>query len=218
MISSGVLRAFSNEMQKRAVVGTLLTMPVRHLLAQSALKKDPDTARAKKLRKALLKGDKTEVKLLTKGNPIGPHYDRKTENGALKQWVAVRKNEDPAILAHELGHSELDRETVGSILQSKPMRAAAAVGSIAGILAANEGHIAIGAAIAGAAMLPVVTYEGMASKRGLERLQRVGATEEELSAARSKLLKAWGTYASLPVANVGDAVAYGMLSRLGRRG
>lgn len=212
MIRPEVMRSFAGEMQKQALGGTLLTLPVRHLLAQSALKKEKDTARTKKLRAALLKKDPTEVKIISDADGMGPHYDSKGD----KQWVGVRKGEDPAILAHELGHSELDRETLGKILQSRPTRLGAGLGSLAGVMVAQEGHVAIGAAIAAASLLPIVTYEGWASKRGIERMQRAGATEEELAAARSKLLKAWGTYASLPVAAAGDAVTFGALSRLGR--
>jgi hypothetical protein len=207
-----VLRSFSAEMKKEALLGTLLTMPVRHVLGKRALEREPDTARQEKLRKLLSKGDPTEIRILPDGSKQGPHYDSDSK----KQWVSVRDKEDPAVLAHELGHSELDREFVGSVLQSKLVRIGTAVGGIGGAYAASRGHLTIGAAIAASSYLPVLAYEGMASMRGIDRMKRVGATEEELAAAKSKLLKAWGTYATMPVASAGDALTAGALSRLGR--
>jgi len=209
MMSADVLSAFSKEMQKQAFLGTLLTTPFRHVLAKGALSKGKDTARAKMLRKALSKGDPTEIKLLANESAQGPHYI--SRDG--KQQVHVRKEEDPAVLAHELGHSELDRETVGSILQSTGMRAASGLGVGAGALVGLGGKPAIGAAIAAASLLPVLTYEGMASSRGIDRLRKAGATAEEISEAKTKLLKAWGTYASLPVAVAGDVLTLQMLTR-----
>lgn len=211
MISREVLSAFSDEMQKQALLGTILRMPIARRLATAAMEKSPETLRLKRLRKALVKGDKTEVTILPADDSVGPRYEPRA-----KQWVGVRKEEDPAILAHELGHAELDRELVGSVLQSKPVRIGAALGSITGIAVARHGPVAIGAAISAAALLPIPIYEGMASLRGLERLRRVGATDEELADARSKLLKAWGTYALLPAGAAVDAASLGMLSRLGR--
>lgn len=209
MMSAGVLSAFSKEMQKQALLGTLLTAPVRHVLAKGTLAREKDTARAKMLRKALSKDDPTEIKLLADGSAKGPHYI--SPRG--KQQVYVRKNEDPAILAHELGHAELDREIVGSILQSTGMRAASRLGLGVGILAGAGGEPTIGATIGAASLLPVLAYEGMASSRGIARLREAGATEAEVSAAKTKLLNAWGTYASLPVAAIGDVLTAYMLSR-----
>lgn len=209
MMSADVLSAFSDEMQKQAFLGTLLTAPVRHVLAEGALSKGKDTVRAKMLRKALSKGDPTEIKLLADESAQGPHYVFRDG----KQQVHVRKEEDPAVLAHELGHSELDRETVGSILQSTGMRTVSGLGVSAGALVGVGGKPAIGAAIAAASLLPVLTYEGMASSRGIDRMRKAGATPEEISLAKTKLLKAWGTYASLPVAVAGDVLAMHMLSR-----
>lgn len=211
MIDSRVLASFSSEMKKEALLGTLLTAPVRKVLGGSALKLEADSARKEKLRKLLAKGDPTEIRIMSKDAPQGPHYD----SDGKKQWVSVRDKEDPAVLAHELGHSELDRETLGSILQSKLVRYGAVLGGAAGTIAAGRGHLTIGAAIAASSYLPILAYEGMASLRGLDRMKRVGATEEELSNAKSKLLKAWGTYATLPVASAGDALTAGALNRLG---
>lgn len=216
MIDPAVLSAFSSEMQKEALLGTLLTGPIRKALAKDALNKPKENKRLGELRKLIAKGDKTEIKIIDKEDLQGPRYENvKGPDGVGKQVVFVRENEHPAIIAHELGHSELDRETLGGILQSKPMRIASALGSAAGIIYARQSPT-IGAVIAAASTLPILAYEGIASSRGVERLRRAGATEKELSDAKSRLLKAWGTYATMPVSHGVDAAFLGSLSRARR--
>ena len=215
MINAKTFSSFSSEMQKQSILGTLLTMPIRRSLGRDALAKGLDTKRLKQLRDAIVEGDKTEIKIISDRAAIGPHYDSSTNSdGSLRQWVKVRKDEDPAILAHELGHSELDRETLGRILQSKPMRLATVLGAaIGGRLATSHGGATIGAAIAATSALPILAYEGMASSRAIDRLRRAGATEQEVGDAKKRLLKAWGTYATIPVAAAGDALTFAGMAK-----
>lgn len=214
-MSQPSMSAFADEMRKQALLGTLATLPVKLLLGKAALEKQKETQRLKDLRKMLTRGDKTEVHIMDKTNPAGPHYNKDSKG---VQYVGVRKDEDPAILAHELGHSELDREVLGRILQSLPSRLLFPAGSLAGYAIARGGEPTIGAVIAAASSLPILTYEGMASLRAVDRLKRVGATDEELSAAKKKLLQAWGSYATLPVEAAGNAATFSLLTHLERGG
>ena len=205
-----VLRSFSAEMKKEALLGTLLTMPLRASFAGAAMRRDADTKRSKELRDRLVKDDPTEVRILPQGSLRGPSYA--VENK--RQYVNVRSEEDPAVLAHELGHSELDRSIVGAALQSGTLEAATSAGRFGAVLGSGLGlRPTIGAAIAAASLLPTLAYEGAASIKGLNRLARAGATKEELANARSKLLNAWGSYATLPVAAAGDALTAALIRR-----
>lgn len=121
---------------------------------------------------------------------------------------------EPHVLAHELGHAELQRSRVGKFLQDRvggvrdlSQGAAAAtpvigygVGAYSGATE-EEGkpRTAPGLLAAGglaAAHAPILGIEAGASLKGLRRLKDVGAAPSELG--RGKLLGAWGTYAAAP--------------------
>lgn len=211
MISREVLTAFGAELSKEAFLGTLGSLLVQHTLAPGVLKQDPETPRHKELRGALLKGETVDVRYQKPGG-TGPHY-----SNAGRPYVSVRENEDPGILAHELGHAEIDQTTIGRILQSQALRtvavAASAGGVALGVLGSTPSHRTIGSLIAVAATAPVLGAEGWASSKALDRLRRAGATEEEVSSAKKRLLKAFGTYASIPAGLVGDIATMSMLTR-----
>jgi hypothetical protein len=211
MISLESIEAFSSELRKEALLGTLATLPLRHYLAQKALART-ETPRKEKLRRELSKADPTEVKVRAKP----PHFD--TDRSG-KPFISVRKKEDPAIMAHELGHAEIHADPVGRVIQSWPSRALPAIGTTVAMIDLQKGGEAtIGKALLLAiTTLPVVGYEGAASLKGLRKLEEAGATKEELAEARDKLLRAWGTYASLPVELVGNyATVAGLRHLTGR--
>jgi hypothetical protein len=203
------LTAFGAEMTKGAFLGTLGAMIVQQSLGPGILRRDPETARHKELRDALLKGETVEVRTQEDKSPHYSNTDR--------PYVSVRPNEDPGILAHELGHAEIDRTTIGRVLQSRALRVASAVagvgGAAMGVLGSNTSHRTIGTLIAVAATAPILGAEGWASSKAVDKLRRAGATEGEVSAAKTRLLKAFGTYATIPASVVGDVATISMLTR-----
>ena len=203
------LAAFGAEMTKGAFLGTLGSVLVQQALAPGVLRRDQETARHKDLRAALLKDETVEVR--TQENQ-GPHY-----SNSGRPYVSVRENEDPGILAHELGHAEIDRTTIGRVLQSQALRTLSVVagtgGAALGVLGSTPSHRTIGALIAVAATTPILGSEGWASVKAVDKLRRAGATEGEVSAAKTRLLKAFGTYAAIPAGLVGDVATLSMLTR-----
>ncbi len=201
-------------LEKRAFLGSLAVRGVQRNLAETASKQKKDTPRFKELRRRLEKASPTDVHVMAADDDRGPHYDER--NG--KARVSIRKGEDPAILAHELGHAELDRETIGRIVQSPTVRIGAVIATMIGsTVASAKGHPGIGTAIASLASLPTLAYEGWATSRGLKQLETAGATPEEMSAARKRLTTAWGSYGLIPVAAAGDYATMRLIAHLARQ-
>lgn len=209
MITREVMSAFGSEMTKGAFLGTMGSVLVQRALAPGILRRDPETPRSKELRDALLKHEKVDVRVQENA---GPHY-----SNAGRPYVSVRENEDPGILAHELGHAEIDKSTIGKLLQSQALRtvsmAAGAGGVALGILGNNPSHRTIGALIAVAATTPILGAEGWASAKAMDKLRQAGATEGEVGSAKTRLLKAFGTYATIPAGLLGDIATLAMLTR-----
>lgn len=214
MISSQVLRAFHEEMSKEAFLGSLASQVIRRSMGPGILQKDPEDDRKKALRDALLKGEAVEVRYQQDEGGSGPHYN----NAGGKTYVSVRKEEDPGILAHELGHAEVDRTAFGKFLQSPALRGIATVGAVGGtmvgMMASSPAHRTIGTVIALASTTPILGAEGLASSHAIKKLRAAGATEGEVSAAKKRLTKAFGTYATVPAGILGDIATASLLSRL----
>lgn len=201
-----IFRSFGEEMRKQAFLSGMLTAPLKRELAGAAMKRGPETARLKALRKGLAEGDSAEVHHETMPD-VGPRYVR----AGGKQHVGLRADEDPAVLSHELGHAEFDRTTIGRVLQSPATQWLPMAGRVGGAVAAARGNVTIGMAIAAASALPILAYEGEASRRGIAKLRRAGATEEEVADAKARLLKAWGTYAMMPAELAADTLIFSHL-------
>jgi Zn-dependent membrane protease YugP len=187
-----VLQAFSHEVEKTSssLLAALLSKP----MGDYALKRDTSKAgkeRAQKLRDAIAKVDRTPV--TEAKSRQGPHFD------VSKERVVVRKNEAPEILAHELGHAEIHRSPMGRLVQNPTANLVSGLSPLAGIIAgasAGSKGPSMGTALALAiATAPQALYEAEASRRGMRKMREAGASEEELSRARKKLMSAWGTYA-----------------------
>lgn len=119
----------------------------------------------------------------------------------------------PGIVAHELGHAEFDKSSLGKIIQSTAARNASVVGlSIGAIIAmTSESNRAAKAAMGATAALlgsaPKLIGEATASAKGHRMLKDNGATPEQLRHARAAMAVGGGTYlaaalfgAALPVA------------------
>lgn len=200
------MKAFSQEIEKQAVLGTLLTAPIRDALYWYASDRPKDKERAKAVREKLLEVV-SDVKLRQGARPT---FERKGD----QKHITVRKDEAPAILAHELGHAEIDDSFIGRMAQSPVGRTApVSVGNLLGAVALGRGQHAAGTASVAAGFVPVLAQEALASIKGVRKLREAGASEEELADAKKRLLAAWGTYATLPVAMVGDVLSIGAVIR-----
>lgn len=212
MITTESLVSFRREMTKEAILGTLGSLLIQQALAPSVLRLDPDGPRQKALREALLKSESVEVRYQPEGvGGPGPHY-----SNTGRPYVSVREGEDPGILAHELGHAEIDRSGFGKLLQSSMLRGASVVGAVGGtalgMMGSTPSHRTIGTLIAMASTAPILGAEGWASAKAVDKLRRAGATESEVGAAKKRLLKAFGTYATIPAGILGDIATAAALS------
>jgi hypothetical protein len=129
---------------------------------------------------------------------------------------------DPAILAHELGHADVDQSTIGRVLQSGVVRtgsnilppamalsvsraAGQAMGPLAGAL--------IGASVPFLVNSPVLIAEALASKKGVQRLREAGMSEKDIEKAKKQLWKAYGTYLAYPALFGAIGAGLGIASR-----
>lgn len=138
----------------------------------------------------------------------------------------------PGVVAHELGHSAIHHNRIGRLIQNTPTALLAkARGPLGGALGAyfgatsknSEGGADAGKALrnaalgAGALTLPQLAYEGSASLLALRKLKRLGATAQQLRAARRTLLPAFGTYAGDTLSGMGAGLQGAGLGLLANR-
>jgi hypothetical protein len=167
-----------------------------------------------RLWKKLVKSTKTPVKTYDIKDVdhrllamLGPHMAR--DKKGVKILIETPKLKDKnkyspiAALAHEIGHTEVDKHLLGRIAQSAPARAGAAMAPtaalFASLLASTPRGKALALALPLAATVPTLGTEAAASLKGYELLKEMDATKEELKKYRTDLAKAWLTYASIPL-------------------
>lgn len=200
-------------MKKKAVAGTIATAPFKYLLASGITDPVEDKkARNQELVKRLLANARdVEVKIAPRGTAFDHH------NPMFGGSVTAVHGSDAAILAHELGHHDLSKDRIGRLVQNPATTIAGNASALAtaalGLMRPRKGLTAA-RVITAAAAVPQVAYEGAASYKGLNRLREAGATEEELSAARNKLLRTWGTYALKLPENALNAFGPDLLKKL----
>lgn len=122
-----------------------------------------------------------------------------------------------AVLAHELGHSDIDSKLPGRLLQTPSMLVkgvGSQVATGAGLYAGLTGDKDLkrkalwGSALSAA---PNLAAEAGASVNALRRLHGVGASKKQLLSAVGQLAPAFGTYAGDAVKRVGGVYGgYGM--------
>lgn len=83
-----------------------------------------------------------------------------------------------------------------------------------GMMGSTPSQRTIGTLIAVASSTPILGAEGWASTKAVDKLRRAGASEQEVGAAKRRLLKAFGTYATIPAGILGDVATASALSRL----
>lgn len=130
---------------------------------------------------------------------------------------------DVSILAHELGHHNVQQGPLLKHTQSTParhaFRASGLVGLASGALSGMSDNTAVRAAgIAAPALtaLPTLISEAGASIHGMRHLRAAGASPEMLRASRNRLLSAFGTYGAGALAGVAAAGATQGLVQWGR--
>lgn len=131
-----------------------------------------------------------------------------------KSLIFGPKSLDPAIMSHELGHREINKSTWGKLLQNPVTTGLGMASPLIGMGAGYASGAAsddptvkrLGIAAPLLAAAPMLAYEGLASIKGLRNLKRIGASPAQMAEARSKLLGAFGTYATHAGTGVGGAL------------
>lgn len=200
-------------------------------------KKSLDLLRRKveAMRKKGLSDSEIEAKLKKKGI-LGSILTRIKDDAVILKNGKGTKLEDPAVLAHELGHSSYIRKDgtggkigrtahkiyhsrVGSLIKSGTPIASFINGIHSGIKeekAIQEGKKASKwnrskTYIVPLAMsAPMLVSEAAASKKGLELLKNSGASRELLKESKKSLAKTYGTY----LARAGRSVISGEAGRM----
>lgn len=124
----------------------------------------------------------------------------------------------PAVLAHELGHADIQASRAGRLIQNAPTRmlgmGAPGVGLISGGLSGlsdDPRARALGLAAPALAAAPMLASEGLASFKAVRHLRGAGASKGQMWRAAKTLLPAWGTYASHAGKGVANAaIAQGL--------
>lgn len=144
------------------------------------------------------------------------------DSAILKRQIVVGNTHNaPALLAHEIGHSQLDDflptkalQTAYQFTPTPGFTGGAALGALSG-LSDNETIRDLGKYGPAALSIPMLAVEAGASLKGYRNMKNLGATPEQLAAARKQLLTAWGTYATKPTgAALGSYVGQETVDRL----
>lgn len=161
---------------------------------------------------------------LEKGNSGFAKSFRKTKKDALKQlgvkykpnMIIIGKGaNNPAVLAHEMGHASLNKNILGRIIQSTPGRLAfkgtnalPALGiGLATGASKNEKTREYGKYAPAILAAPTLVSEAGASLSGLHKIHKAGGKGKDLLNAGLVLLPAFGTYAGKTLMGVGLAHA-----------
>lgn len=172
-------------------------------LQKIAAEQIPLAQAEKKIFNALMQNAPVKVRITEDAAQYGGGYFDQ-----VKKEVGL-SDKDYRVLAHELGHAEIDKNLLGRIIQSRTMRlvsgplgnALSAIG--AGFLMAKGKKW--GVLLPTAVALPTLLSEGVASYKGSNLLKEHGATDEQRRDYRNLALKMFGTYAAAPAISTGLA-------------
>lgn len=173
-----LLHSFSDELTK---------------ISEEAKKKSPDRQKIQRqveLWKKLRAGTDTPVRVTGEADFYGRgFYDFKDK------FVGVSQK-DPHVLAHELGHADIDRNIVGKMIQNKVTSQAypwtPVAGAVGGALLSRGKKW--GALLPIATAAPTLLSEWLATRNGAKRLEGAGATPEEVDMYRSSMSDSASTY------------------------
>jgi hypothetical protein len=163
------------------------------------------------LSRAREKGTKVEYNEGT----VGAHFDRAGDEG--KPLVSLSKrlegtDEGLSTLAHELGHAEFDKTTLGRVVQDGNVRAMSGFGPLIGMVIAliAEGNVARKATLSSlgvaASQAPLLAGEGVAWMKGHQMLKEHGATPDQLKHLRHEALRLGSTYLTPGAYGLGTAL------------
>jgi hypothetical protein len=138
-----------------------------------------------------------------------PYYNQNS-----RQAVIGNEFAPPSLLAHELGHAELDKHWLSRAAQSTTatrlgmhgMPLGAVTGAVSG-LSANPYIRALGVAAPAIAALPQLATEIGASRAGMRKLRALDLPEEEYGHSKQLLHDAFKTYAGRVGMGVSSALA-----------
>jgi hypothetical protein len=163
--------------------------------------------------------------------PSSTGLGRKMEDIALKQLGmegttigpkgAVLLGKDtraPSVLAHELGHADVQSSRLGRVVQNTPTRALGMTSGGIGYLSGGLSGLSddprvrtLGLAAPALAAAPMLASEGLASLKAVRHLRGAGASRGQMWNAAKTLIPAWGTYASHAGKGVANAaIAQGL--------
>jgi hypothetical protein len=156
---------------------------------------------------------------LSRGSPVKIRITKDADigGGGYFDWGKEEigmSRKDYEVLAHELGHVQIHENVLGRLIQNLPARISHATSGLSGIPASmlmakgSNWGILLPAALAA----PTLLSEAIASVKGDSLLQEAKATKEQQGQYRKRMLRAYGTYLSLPI--LGTVLAGGLaLSR-----
>lgn len=198
---------------KLAFFGDMVAGPIHDLLVSGAKPKVDEELSDRLIASAKKRGIGVDI------NPGVPdHFNPRTKR------VSVQ-GKTPSLLAHEIGHANIEKSRLGRLLQNRYTLTAGGLSPVAGLasggargaLAARRGdeRDGLGATVGkslivpGLLAAPQLAYEGLASIKGMRMLRRAGASKPIVDNARKTLGRYWGTYALQPTAGaINDAAAY----------
>lgn len=147
----------------------------------------------------------------------GGAYDR--DSKSVKLSPRMRDNEEGLpTLAHELGHAEFDKGTLGRLVQSPLARAAAGMSvSIGAMIALTaEGNLsrrlAMSTGAVAAGQIPLLTGEAVAWYKGHQMMKDHGASPEQLAHLRSQALRLGSTYLQPAAVGLGGSMLLSAIS------
>jgi hypothetical protein len=181
------------------------------LLKIAEAQKKPISKADAMIYRALVKGAPVKIKVTEEAKDYGGGYfDQDTKTIGLDK-------KDFSVLAHELGHAELDKHVLGRLLQSRLVRLAymssglASVG--AGILMAKGKKW--GLLLPALAVAPTLASEALATSKGRKLLSELKAGKRQLQKFENSVEEGMASYVAKPMRDaVGGVLSYA-LSRAG---
>lgn len=172
---------------------------------------EPGSELAEKLNKKL-GGGKTHKEIMDAVRPVIPAYmfNAEARAGGVAPAIFAGANTAPEIIAHELGHAQIDKSRLGRVLQNEHTRnlgtfaGRGQVGLLAGGasgMSDDERVRTLGRWAPLIAAAPQLAYEGGASALGLYNMRRKGATNDQMLQGVKMMAPSLGTYAMRPAAS-----------------
>jgi len=125
-----------------------------------------------------------------------------------------------SLLAHELGHAEIDQSAPGRLLQSQYLRSAAAhaptIGALIAVMAQGSflRKLALSAGTAAALQIPVLSSEMLADRKGRKLLEHHGASADTLATHEHESTQGVNSYLAHGMTGLGTSLLFSAASAL----